>query len=160
MYILCVSFIALIRNPPAMQESPIRFLGWVEANPEEGIGFPLQYYWASLMTQTVKNLPARQETWFWSLGWENPGGISSGGSHDNLLRYSCLENPCEHRYLVGYSPQGHKELDMTEWLKHSTVNTLLTWSSLMFMLINHCLSHQGNPKIYRGTFDLALVFFG
>ena len=27
---------------------------------------------ASLMAQTVKNLPAMQETWVWSLGWEDP----------------------------------------------------------------------------------------
>ena len=29
----------------------------------EGIGYPLQYSWASLVTQLVKNLPAMQETW-------------------------------------------------------------------------------------------------
>ena len=29
----------------------------------EGISYPLQYSWASLMTQLVKNLPAMQETW-------------------------------------------------------------------------------------------------
>ena len=29
----------------------------------EGISYPLQYSWASLMTQLVKNLPALQETW-------------------------------------------------------------------------------------------------
>ena len=28
--------------------------------------------WASLVTQTVKNLPAMQETWIRSLGWEDP----------------------------------------------------------------------------------------
>ena len=28
--------------------------------------------WASLVAQLVKNLPAMQETWVWSLGWENP----------------------------------------------------------------------------------------
>ena len=28
----------------------------------EGIGYPLQYSWASLMAQLVKNLPAMQET--------------------------------------------------------------------------------------------------
>ena len=38
----------------------------------EGIGYPLQYSWASLVAQLVKNLPAMQETWVWSLGWENP----------------------------------------------------------------------------------------
>ena len=38
----------------------------------EGIGYPLQYSWASLVTQLVKNLPAMQETWVRSLGWEDP----------------------------------------------------------------------------------------
>ena len=38
----------------------------------EGISYPLQYSWASLVAQLVKNLPAIQETWVRSLGWENP----------------------------------------------------------------------------------------
>ena len=38
----------------------------------EGIGYPLQYSWASLVTQMVKNLPALWETWVRSLGWEDP----------------------------------------------------------------------------------------
>ena len=33
-----------------------------ERSPGEGIGYPLQYSWASLVTQMVKNLPAMQET--------------------------------------------------------------------------------------------------
>ena len=32
-------------------------------SPEEGIGYPLQYSWTSLVAQTVKNLPEMQETW-------------------------------------------------------------------------------------------------
>ena len=32
-------------------------------SPEEGIGYPLQYSWASLVAQMVKNLPAEWETW-------------------------------------------------------------------------------------------------
>jgi len=32
-------------------------------SPGEGIGYTLQYSWASLVAQTVKNLPAMQETW-------------------------------------------------------------------------------------------------
>jgi len=32
-------------------------------SPGEGIGYPLQYPWASLVAQLVKNLPARWETW-------------------------------------------------------------------------------------------------
>ena len=38
----------------------------------EGIGYPLQYSWASLVAQVVKNLPAMWETWVQSLGWEDP----------------------------------------------------------------------------------------
>jgi len=38
----------------------------------EGIGYPLQYSWASLVAQLVKNLPTMRETWVPSLGWEDP----------------------------------------------------------------------------------------
>ena len=38
----------------------------------EGIGYLLQYSWASLVSQLVKNLPAMQETWVRSLDWEDP----------------------------------------------------------------------------------------
>ena len=41
-------------------------------SPGEGIGYPLQYSWAFLVTQLVKNLPAMRETWIRSLGWEDP----------------------------------------------------------------------------------------
>ena len=41
-------------------------------SPEEGIGYPLQYSWTSLVAQSVKNPPTGQETWVRSLGWEDP----------------------------------------------------------------------------------------
>ena len=47
----------LVKNPPAMQETLIRFQG------REGIGYPIQYSWAFLVAQLVKNLPAMRETW-------------------------------------------------------------------------------------------------
>ena len=37
----------------------------------EGIGYPIQYSWASLVVQLVKNPPAMRETWVRSLGWED-----------------------------------------------------------------------------------------
>ena len=37
----------------------------------EGIGYPLQYSWVSLVAQLVKNLPAMRETGVQSLGWED-----------------------------------------------------------------------------------------
>ena len=39
-----------------------------------GIGYPLQYSWASLVAQMVKNLPTMRETRVRSLGWEDPLG--------------------------------------------------------------------------------------
>ena len=41
-------------------------------SPGEGIGYPLQYSWASLVAQMVKNLPAMWETLVQTLGWEAP----------------------------------------------------------------------------------------
>ena len=41
-------------------------------SPGEGRGDPLQYSWDSLVAQLAKNLPAMQETWVPSVGWEDP----------------------------------------------------------------------------------------
>ena len=38
----------------------------------EGLGYLLQYTWASFVAQLVKNLPAMRETWVRFLGWEDP----------------------------------------------------------------------------------------
>ena len=38
----------------------------------EGIDYPLQYSWASVVAQLVKNPPTMQETWVQSLGGEDP----------------------------------------------------------------------------------------
>ena len=43
----------------------------LQRSPGEGIGYLLQYSWASLLVQAVKN-PAMWETWVRSLGWEDP----------------------------------------------------------------------------------------
>ena len=41
-------------------------------SPGEGIDYPLQYSWASLVAQMVKNLSAMWETSVGSLGWDDP----------------------------------------------------------------------------------------
>ena len=38
------------------------------SSPGEGIGYPCQYSWASLMDQTVKNSPVMKKTWVQSSG--------------------------------------------------------------------------------------------
>ena len=50
----------------------------------EGIGYLLQYSWASLVAQLVKNLPAIWETWVSSLGQEDP--LEKGkATHSSIL---------------------------------------------------------------------------
>ena len=67
----------------------------------------------------VKNLPAKQETWVRSLGWED------------LLEKGMATTPVflpgkfhGQRDLVDCSPQSHKELDTTEQFTHTHKNTL------------------------------------
>ena len=96
-----------VKNSPAMQKTPIWFLGW-EGPLEKGKSYPIQYsslensmdcrvtksqtrlsdfhfhFWASLVAQLVKNLPAMRETWVWSLGWEN--SLEKGtATHSSIL---------------------------------------------------------------------------
>ena len=56
---------------------------------EEGIGYPYQYSWASLVAQLVKNPPAMWETWVLSLGWEDP--LEKGKvTHSGILAWRSL----------------------------------------------------------------------
>ena len=84
----------LVKNPPAMQETPVLFPGSGRF-PGEGIGYPLQSPWASLVAQLVKNLPAMQLR------------RSPGEGKGYPLQYSGLENSMD-------SPWGHRESGMTE----------------------------------------------
>ena len=61
--------------------------------------------WASLVAQTVKRLPVMRETWVLSLGREDP-----------LEKEMATNSFHGWRSLVGYSPWGRKESDMTEQL--------------------------------------------
>ena len=55
-------------------------------SPGEGIGYPLQYSWVSIIAQLVKNPPAMQETWVRSLGWEDP--LEKGkATHSSILAW-------------------------------------------------------------------------
>ena len=65
--------------------------------------------WASLVAQTVKNLPAMWETWLGSLGWEDPLEEGTAIQSFNLAwRISWAEE------AGGHSPWSHKESDTTE----------------------------------------------
>ena len=56
-------------------------------SPGEGIGYPLQYSWASFVAQLVKKLPAMWETWVPSLSWEDP--LEKGkATHSSILAWT------------------------------------------------------------------------
>ena len=61
----------LVKNPPAMQETLVQFLGW-EGPLKKGGATNSSILELPLVGQMVKNPPAMQETWIWSLGWEDP----------------------------------------------------------------------------------------
>ena len=85
-YIYRASLIAqLVKNPPAMQESLVRFLG-LEDLLEKGTSYPLKYSWASLEVQLVKNPSAMRETWVQSLCWED--ALEKGkATHSSILSW-------------------------------------------------------------------------
>ena len=64
----------------------------------------------------VKNLTAMRETWVRSLGWEDPLEDSMA-THTSILAWRI---PHGQKSLVGYSPWGRKESDMTEQLSTYT----------------------------------------
>ena len=87
-----------------------------------------------------------------------PGlGRSAGEGKGYPLQYSWLENPHGHRSLVGCSPWGRKESDMTEWL--STAQPLIgrvlagAWASAFSIVSN--TSPQGCWRCSSGDHSLS-----
>ena len=82
----------------------------LERSIGEGIGYPLQYSWASLVAQLVKNSPAMQETWIRSLGREDP--LEKGkATHSSVLAWEIpwTEEPDPSSFMPssrGSSPLG------------------------------------------------------
>ena len=77
------------------------------SSPGEGRGYPLQYSWASLVAQMVKNPSAMLETWVQSLGWEDPLEEEMA-THSSILawRIPCTEEPGELQSM-GLQTVGH-----------------------------------------------------
>ena len=113
---------------------------WSNSGRKKQISSINTYIWASLVAQMVKNLPAMPETWVQSLGQEDALGTEmvilssflAGASHGQ-------------RSLVGHSPWGHRELDMTEWLTYSWLIHVVVWQKLT----QHCRAGIPQPKKRR-----------
>ena len=89
-----------------MQDTWVRSLGW-EDSLGEGNGNPLQYSWASLVTQLVKNPPLMWETWVRCLAWEYP--LEKGKATQRIPVFWSAE-----LFHGLYSSWGCKESDTTE----------------------------------------------
>ena len=102
----------------------------------EGIGYPLQYSCASLVAQLVKNLPAMQETWVRSLGWEVP--LEKGkATHSSILGWRIP-------WSMGWQRVGHDSATNTH-LAYQLTLKILGLASLhnfmsQFLIINLFLS--------------------
>ena len=99
------------------------------------------FTWASLVAQMVKCLPVTWETWVRSLVREDP-------LEKEMATHSSTFVGKFHgwRSLVGYSPQGHKELDMTEqlhWFK--TFNRAVTLHYPEGYHLNKSCEEHGRP---------------
>ena len=96
----------------------------------------------------VKDPPAMQETWVWSLDWEDP------------LEKEWLPTPVflpgefhGQRSLVDYSPWGHKESDMAEQLRVSC-----QWLETLNMFSHDCLQSI-NPLWWNACLSFCPFFF-
>ena len=76
---------------------------------EENVKAGLKLNWT--VAQLVKNLPAMQETWVQSLGWEDP--LEKGmATHSSILAWRIPWT----EELADYTPWSCKDSDVTEWL--------------------------------------------
>ena len=106
----------------------------------EGIGYPLQYSWASLVAQLAKTLPAMQETWVGKIPWRRewlPTSIFWPGEFHGL-----------------YSPWGCKESDTTERLSLQFIMASLQ----IFLFPLSALSGQEACEIYSSLYPQFLAF--
>ena len=93
--------------------------------PGEGIGYPRQYSWASLVAQKVKNLPAMWETLVRSLVWEDP--LEKGmATHASILAWNIPRT----KEPGGLQSIGSQESDTTEATSHSTLSDSLRATNL------------------------------
>ena len=114
------------------------------SSPGEGIGYPLQCSWASLVAQNVQNPPAMRETWVWSLGWKIPWRRAWKATPVFLLRESSWTE--EPGWLQS---MGHKESDMTERLSIAQQMHILWVSQMAHWLRIRLPSrrHRVNPWV-------------
>ena len=153
----------MVKRLPGMQETGVGSLGWEDSLEKEmathsstlawkiawmeelgrlqSVGSQrFRHNWATsfllllLLAQMIKNPPAMQETQIWSLDEEDP--LEKGmASLSSILTWESRGQ----RNLVGYSPQGCKELNVTEWL---STKIFYGWETIMIFTYHHLSSYR------------------
>ena len=97
-------------------------------SPGEGMGYPLQCSWASLVAQLVRNLPAMLEIWVQSLGWEDPLEKRTSGLENSMdcLVHGVTKNQTQlsdfHTPNKGLIPKIYTQLSTAQYLKNKQPN--------------------------------------
>ena len=93
-------------------------------------------YGVSLVVQTVKNLPAVQEAWIQSLGWEDP--LEKGmATHSSILAWRI----CGQRSLVGYTTWSCRV--KYNWVTNTYTHSTYKWCHTLFPLTHFTLYDLG-----------------
>ena len=128
----------------------------------EGIGYPLQYSWASLMAQLVKNQPAMWETWVQSLGWEDT--LEKGkATHSRILAWRPPSSRAEGLLPAGTgwkpwnSPGQNTGVVSLSLLQGIFLTQGLNPGLLHCRQILYHLSHQGSPPLKNRRGQLYLT---
>ena len=122
----------------------------------EGINYPLQYSWASLVAQMVKNLPAMWEAWVWSLGWEDP--LEKGkATHSSILTwiFPWTEEPGGLQSM-GLQRVGH------DWVTNTFTFFLSSWVTYLFGGCIVCVSclHSWNRHRSQSKREISTLLMG
>ena len=107
-------------------------------SPGEGISYPLQYSWASLVAQMVKNPPAVWETWVRSLGWEDP--LEEGmATHSSILAWRILMD----RGAWRLQSLGQQRVRHDWATEHSTACFQFSWVHLQYPMVTSMFNFLG-----------------
>ena len=108
-------------------------------------------WWGSLVAQKVKNLPAMQETWVWSLGWEDPPLKEGKATHFSILAWRI---PID-REALWATVHGVPELDTAEQLRTKFID-----DTLLKTFQWHCIFHkmEGDVSKFSSVTQSCVTF--
>ena len=106
----------------------------------EGTGHPLQYSWASLLAQLVKNPAAMWETWIQSLGWKD--SLEKGkATHSSILAWRIPSTV--------YSPWGCIESDF------HLLTLILTWDTGILVVLTSMGLNETMKNVWHDAWHIA-----